>query len=534
MVYAPHYYDGITLMTKKWNRLWNVDVFGVLRGRYLTPASAIKLGETAIRNCLRDQLSAIRKEGEDYMGNHPCVLTEFGIPFDMDDKHAYKTGDYSSQSSAMDANHFAVEGSLMGGYTLWQYMCQNKHQLGDQWNGEDLSIFSLDDLPLPLSPTAASRSNESTISFLQHTGLNTRESLDKSTVNPGNLKAKLRTPSITSRMMDVPELTNNPGFRAAEAYVRPSPVAIAGTILSYGFDLRNCTFTLKLLVHKTGSDAQTTDISLPGFHFPKDKCEVTVTSGKWTITTDDSDNSSIQRLRWWHLDGEQTIKVTGVPLPHHGPSSGPIVLPPLPHALGIVPSFCVNGQKTLVMKEKVWALAQGNFQIRDESNVELLQCKAKLFSLHHQKFFYDMQGNELWSLKHKLLSIPRQYYGEGPDGREVFHVQGHWHLGGARVTVSFVNTAGNSEPIELALSGNWIDRYGTITRNDRPVAQITRDYFNTRQILGDADTYYVTIAPGMDIALIVSLCVMYDEEMRKQRCNQGRLLKVGVLDPRAA
>ncbi|GLA32900.1 hypothetical protein AnigIFM63326_001546 [Aspergillus niger] len=255
-------------------------------------------------------------------------------------------------------------------------------------------------------------------------------------------------------MADVPELTSNPGFRAAEAYVRPSPVAITGVILSYGFDLRNYTFTLKLLGHETGPDAQTTDISLPEFHFPKNKCEVEVTSGKWTITTDDSDNCSIQRLRWWHQDGEQTIKVTGVRMPHHGSSSGPIMLPPLPHALGIVPSFCVNGQKTLVMKEKVWALAQGTFQIRDESNVELLQCKAKLFSLHHQRFFYDMQGNELWSLKHKPLSIPRQYYGEGPDGREVFHVQGQWHLGGARMTVSFVNTAGNSEHIELALSDN--------------------------------------------------------------------------------
>jgi hypothetical protein len=124
MVYAPHYYDGITVMTKKWNRYWNVDIFGVLRGRYLSPVFAIKLGETAIRNCLRDQLSAIKKEGEDYMGNHPCVLTEFGIPFDMDDKYAYKTGDYSSQSGAMDANHFAVEGSCMAGYTLWGYMSQ--------------------------------------------------------------------------------------------------------------------------------------------------------------------------------------------------------------------------------------------------------------------------------------------------------------------------------------------------------------------------------------------------------------------------
>jgi hypothetical protein len=124
MVYAPHYYDGITLMTKKWNRYWNVDVFGILRGRYLSPAFGVKIGETAIRNCFKDQLSAIRQEGIDYMGNHPCVLTEFGIPYDMDDQYAYKTGDYSSQSGAMDANHFAIEGSSMAGYTLWLYMCE--------------------------------------------------------------------------------------------------------------------------------------------------------------------------------------------------------------------------------------------------------------------------------------------------------------------------------------------------------------------------------------------------------------------------
>lgn len=124
MIYAPHYYDGITLMTKSWNRAWNVDVLGILRGRYLTPAFGIKLGETAIRNCLRDQLAAIKKEGLDFMGKHPCVLTEFGIPFDMADKAAYSNGDYTDQSAAMDANHFAVEGSGMEGYSLWTY-CTN-------------------------------------------------------------------------------------------------------------------------------------------------------------------------------------------------------------------------------------------------------------------------------------------------------------------------------------------------------------------------------------------------------------------------
>jgi hypothetical protein len=121
MAVCPHFYDGITLMTKHWNRTWNVDVIGVLRGRYLHPAFAIKIGEAAIRNCFKDQLAWLRQECIDRSGNHPCVLTEFGIPYDMDDKAAYKTGDYSSQSAALDANYYAVESSLLEGHFLWNY-----------------------------------------------------------------------------------------------------------------------------------------------------------------------------------------------------------------------------------------------------------------------------------------------------------------------------------------------------------------------------------------------------------------------------
>ncbi|KAA8566590.1 hypothetical protein EYC84_009136 [Monilinia fructicola] len=202
MVYAPHYYDGVTLMTKKWNRYWNVDVFGILRGRYLSPAFAIKIGETAIRNCFR---------GINFRLSKKRAKTIWEIIH-----YAYKTGDYSSQSGAMDANHYAIEGSAMAGYTLWLYMCENKHSLGDQWNGEDLSIFSLDDLPLPLEANPSTPS-ESSSSLVDHTtGPNTKkQNSDESTVNPGNLKATLKTPQfhrsklialLNSRILLVTEL----------------------------------------------------------------------------------------------------------------------------------------------------------------------------------------------------------------------------------------------------------------------------------------------------------------------------------------
>jgi hypothetical protein len=54
------------------------------------------------------------------LGDIPCLISEIGIPFDMGDKVAFETGDYSDQYFAMDANHFALEGAGLN-YTLWNY-----------------------------------------------------------------------------------------------------------------------------------------------------------------------------------------------------------------------------------------------------------------------------------------------------------------------------------------------------------------------------------------------------------------------------
>lgn len=37
-----------------------------------------------------------------------------------------------------------------------------------------------------------------------------------------------------------------------------------------------------------------------------------VSAGKWEISVDDKDGGMIQRLRWWHVEGEHKLKVTGV------------------------------------------------------------------------------------------------------------------------------------------------------------------------------------------------------------------------------
>ncbi|KAL7276277.1 hypothetical protein RUND412_000743 [Rhizina undulata] len=285
-VYAPHFYDGITLMTKKWNRFWNVDVLGVLRGRYLAPAFAVKIGETAIRNCLRDQLKAMKQEGIDNIGQTPCVFTEIGIPYDMDDKYAYKTGDYISQIRAMDANHYALEGAQVG-FTLWTYCTINSHEWGDQWNGEDLSIYSADD--------RASNSYASNAKGGQ------------AMIDAQSLKRSLTGNTMSTDPKDMlNETLGVAGTRASEAFVRPSPVHTAGVIIDSGFLLASSTFHLKLSAPKATDEAAPTEIFMPPFHFPKDDIQVEVSGGKWEY--DDEGNV----LRWWHMEGEQWIKVNGV------------------------------------------------------------------------------------------------------------------------------------------------------------------------------------------------------------------------------
>ena len=286
MVYAPHWYDGITLMMKKWNRLWNVDVFGVLRGRYLTPAFAVKIGERAIRNCFKDQWSAIRKEGLDYMDLHPCVFTEFGIPYDMNDGYAYNTGDFESQIAAMDANHFAAEGSKVG-WTLWNYTTENSHQWGDQWNGEDLSIISEDD-PLPPDFDRGGTQLDGT---------------------PGPKQSI--TAAVTRGGQHTDSDKGLPGTsRAARAFIRPGPATTNGSIVSYGFDLRTVTFEMEVLASIPARDRAPTEVFLPILHFPgEDSIEIEVSRGETEVV---ELGHGRQVLRWWNPDGQQSLKVQGV------------------------------------------------------------------------------------------------------------------------------------------------------------------------------------------------------------------------------
>jgi hypothetical protein len=197
-VHAGHWYDAPTLLTKEYSPILSIDIEN----------ESLLLGKTAIREAFERQLASMKTETQQSMGARPTLVGEFGIPFDLNEGAAYESGDFSDQAAALDRSFNAVEENLLS-YTLWNYTADNTNAHGDQWNGEDLSIFSVD----------------------QQT-------------DPSDLDS---------------------GGRALEVVIRPYPKKIAGTLTTYQFRAD----TQELYVRFTPDPAlsRPTELFLPKYHY---------------------------------------------------------------------------------------------------------------------------------------------------------------------------------------------------------------------------------------------------------------------------
>ena len=130
-VNAFHWYDGFSLYTKSFRSWFNID----------TDAPKIILGEKKIAAYFTESLARGIGITKKKMENMPCLLGEFGLQFDLNNRAAFKTGDYSLHEKALSMYYDAVDANLLHS-TIWNYSASNTNKYGDGWNDEDLSIFS--------------------------------------------------------------------------------------------------------------------------------------------------------------------------------------------------------------------------------------------------------------------------------------------------------------------------------------------------------------------------------------------------------
>jgi hypothetical protein len=136
VAHAAHWYDNLTLIMKRYIPFLAVD----------TSVQGVKVViglPGRIRRLYCDNLGYIKDFTHQQMGAIPVHIGEFGIPFDLQGGKAYRTGDFSPHTRALDAYCCAMDSNLLN-WTIWNYTADNDNCWGDQWNNEDLSIFSRD------------------------------------------------------------------------------------------------------------------------------------------------------------------------------------------------------------------------------------------------------------------------------------------------------------------------------------------------------------------------------------------------------
>jgi hypothetical protein len=213
VIYAPHWYDGFVLVKKEFTP--HIGVNSLTRKVVLTAP--------LIQRSYRRQLAALKHHAEQQLGGIPFVLGEFGIPFDLHHKQAYQDGNFRIQVKSLQRSMQAVEDNLLN-YTLWNYTPDNSNLHGDQWNDEDLSIYSADQRSDP---------------------------------------------------RDI-----NSGGRALQAVVRPYPILTSGELIRASFNPFKRTFKMQFRHDPTISAP--TEIFVPNYQYPHGY-SIRVSDGRYEI-----------------------------------------------------------------------------------------------------------------------------------------------------------------------------------------------------------------------------------------------------------
>lgn len=175
----------------------------------------------------------------------------------------------------------------------------------------------------------------------------------------------------------------------------------------------------------------------------------------------------------------------------------------------------------------------------DIDGAPVVTCSAKFFSMSGRRAILDPQGKKLFEMTEIFFSWRMTFVGKDDEGNVLFQLkrrsscewallrpprlkvrcQRHksrprWPLtsvSSSKMEVEFTNIA-TGQPVRLLVKGDWRARNAIIEiENGEPVAQIKRTVWDVRNILQDKQTYFVDVAPGVDLALIAAVCIGLDE-----------------------
>ncbi|KAM5348909.1 hypothetical protein ACJ41O_008732 [Fusarium nematophilum] len=189
-----------------------------------------------------------------------------------------------------------------------------------------------------------------------------------------------------------------------------------------------------------------------------------------------------------------------------------VQLQPAPRQVGVFNQLIARQTETLILREKVLSLTGDSFEIKLANGQPILKVQGKVMSISGRKSVYDMQGNHLFDIVKELLHIHTTFAVENPQGQKIMEVKSSFKLFGSKATATFTSSGGQVESLEM--KGNWVDYAAEILdkSTNTIIARIDRKLLSGRDIFFGQQTYALTVAPNVDMALMAALCICMDEK----------------------
>jgi uncharacterized protein YxjI len=134
----------------------------------------------------------------------------------------------------------------------------------------------------------------------------------------------------------------------------------------------------------------------------------------------------------------------------------------------------------------------------DESGQPIFQVEGKFFSLHSRLVIYDMEGNEVAQVSHRMIALIPTYeiMRHGMETTEV-----RKRLFSSFIDRYIVDIPG---PNDLEVTGSLFEHEYTIAQNGQTMATVSKHWFSF------SDTYGIEIASGQNDVLILATVLALD------------------------
>ncbi|BEI81550.1 hypothetical protein CcaverHIS002_0207100 [Cutaneotrichosporon cavernicola] len=182
----------------------------------------------------------------------------------------------------------------------------------------------------------------------------------------------------------------------------------------------------------------------------------------------------------------------------------------------VVRGYVRDEQTTLEIRKKIMMIEETSV-VMDGRRRPVATIKGNAFWFNTFKAIYDADGTVLlFKMRYDWPSFQRRFSCEDEQGRELFRIKRKFKWCGIKLIATIPSTVGD---LTLQLTDVDCGHAAKIKdlRSGAVVATISYALWRSDLVLQNREAYTVNVAGGVDLSVIVALCLAWDQAKEDNR-----------------